>query len=1069
MSDNTDDLIISISTDQATLRRSIKRIEQDLGTLAGSVQKQFSAVGKSIDNSVSSTLQNRINNMVGIGKAASKEWTGALADQGKELERLRARYNPLFATINNYKTAVAEIKQAHAIGAISANEMATAISKERQAALASTAAIKGRNAALAATPEQRAVGGGNAYQTANIAAQFQDIAVSLQGGSKPLTVALQQGTQLSSVLATMGSGKQIIAGLGAAFASLVSPVSLVTIGLIAAGGAAYQYFTSVEDGGKESEKALKKEDELIQRVADKWGNLLPELKKYADERQKLLDTKEQKDASIAEADNQWTELRKTIGTTTAAYAEFLQTFNDQAADTAKVGALQKAYKELSDGIAKGTATSEQAKTVQEALLALMGETGIKAVGDFAKTFDGLATSIAGARTEADKLKSSPLFNEKVEKSRLPPLGTIGPVYSDNGKILTDPNEIDRYNKQQEDNRNPKIDTGRGLPVPVPLPTPKPVQLGEEPNKKAETAATKAANAYRDLQKAADDRIGQVKQEIDLLGKYGIEADAARFGLDLFQQAEDKGRSLSATQRAEIEKKVELYKQYSETLSKAKLSQDLLNDMRYDSLSKEDQKVTTTLRQYGLPEDLNSEQAGQIRQSIKTGELRDDLHSFASDFKNALLNNGGDIGKAFGDAIQNAALNQISKIADRFIDQIINGIIGSVGKSGGAANGISAAITGSIGGGSSAGGAAAASKAVVSSAGSAVDKAFTLFGANENTNTSSINSFLKQGGVDLNAAQTKWCAAFVNSSLEQVGIKGSGSQVANSFLDWGTKIDPSQILKGDVLVQNRGLGANQSGGHVGFATGATRYSGGQQQLEMLSGNLSDGVGKEWVSAMEVQARRATESAASLGGLTSSSRTAIDGLGQLGNGLGQFGQKLTTSSSSGGGGGGLFDWLGGLFGGKGVSPLSPNWAPNTTFGSFLGLADGGHVAGAGGPTDDAIPAMLSNGEYVINAAATRRHRRLLDAINSGSVAKLAKGGLAGPSLAPSGRGYGNDNVEIKIINNNGSKVSQTKRKTSSGQTIEMVIDDLVADKMSTPGSRSRTAVQSQFGLQGGLARR
>lgn len=122
MADNTDDLIISISTDQATLRRSIQRIERDLAGLSGSVQKQFTAVGKSIDNSISSTMQNRINAMVGIGTKASKEWTGALADQGKELERLRAKYNPLFATITQYKAAVAEIKQAHAVGAISANE-----------------------------------------------------------------------------------------------------------------------------------------------------------------------------------------------------------------------------------------------------------------------------------------------------------------------------------------------------------------------------------------------------------------------------------------------------------------------------------------------------------------------------------------------------------------------------------------------------------------------------------------------------------------------------------------------------------------------------------------------------------------------------------------------------------------------------------------------------------------------------------------------------------------------------------------------------------------------------------
>ncbi|MBY5785324.1 tail length tape measure protein [Rhizobium leguminosarum] len=1065
MSDNTDDLIISISTDQATLRRSIKRIEQDLGTLAGSVQKQFSAVGKSIDNSVSSTLQNRINSMVGIGKAASKEWNGALADQGKELERLRAKYSPLFATINQYKTAVADIKQAHALGAISANEMAAAISKERQAALASTAAIKGRNAALAATPAQRAAGGGG-FQTANIAAQFQDIAVTSAMGMNPLQIALQQGTQLSSVLATMGSGRQVVAGLAAAFTSLISPVSLVTIGLIAGGAAAIQYFSSVSMGGAKSEETLKKEAELIQQVAQKWGDVLPELKKYADERQKLVDQKEQKDAVAAAASQQWDELRKNIGLTQAKYAEFLQTFNDQAADTAKVGALQKAYKELSDGIANGTATSEQAKAVQTALLALMQETGIKAVGDFAKTFDVLAASIEKASDRAAKLKSDANFTDALTKSRLPTLGTLSPVYSDNGKLLTDPNEIDRYLKEQQENRNPTVDTGRGVPIPVPLPTAKPQQLGEEPNKAAETAAQKAANAYRDLQKAADDRIGQVQQEIDLLGKYGIEADAARFSLDLFQQAEDKGRSLSASQRAEIEKKVELYKQYSETLSKAKLSQDLLNDMRYDSLSKEDQKVTTTLRQYGLPEDLNSEQAGEIRQSIKTGELRDDLHSFASDFKNALLNNGGDIGKAFADAIQNAALNQISKIADRFIEQIINGIIGSVsGQPGGAAAGISGAITGAIGGGSSTG-SAAASKAVVSSAGSAVDKAFALFGANENTNTSSINSFLKQGGVDLNAAQTKWCAAFVNSSLEQVGIKGSGSQVANSFLDWGTKVDPSQILKGDVLVQNRGLSANQAGGHVGFATGATRFSGGQQQLEMLSGNLSDGVGKEWVSAMEVQARRATESAASLGGLTNSSRTAIDGLGQLGNGLNKFGSNLASAGAGGGGGGGWLQFLLGTpFAGSGQLAASGG----------VGLfADGGTIRGPGGPTSDSIPIMASNEEFIVNARQSKKHRALLHAINNGTIGHFAAGGLVGsaprmPSLAPSGRAYGNDNVEIKIINNNGSKVSQSKRKTSSGQTIEMVIDDMVADKMSTPGSRSRSAVQSQFGLQGGLARR
>jgi hypothetical protein len=43
-------------------------------------------------------------------------------------------------------------------------------------------------------------------------------------------------------------------------------------------------------------------------------------------------------------------------------------------------------------------------------------------------------------------------------------------------------------------------------------------------------------------------------------------------------------------------------------------------------------------------------------------------------------------------------------------------------------------------------------------------------------------------------------------------------------------------------------------------------------------------------------------------------------------------------------------------------------------------GGFVSGAGTARSDSIPAMLSNGEYVINARATAQNRSLLDAINA-----------------------------------------------------------------------------------------
>ena len=66
------------------------------------------------------------------------------------------------------------------------------------------------------------------------------------------------------------------------------------------------------------------------------------------------------------------------------------------------------------------------------------------------------------------------------------------------------------------------------------------------------------------------------------------------------------------------------------------------------------------------------------------------------------------------------------------------------------------------------------------------------------------------------------------------------------------------------------------------------------------------------------------------------------------------------------------------------------------SFFGFADGGFVSGPGTGTSDSIPAMLSNGEFVVNAAATQRFAPLLHSINSGSFGKFADGGMVGASM-------------------------------------------------------------------------
>jgi len=73
-----------------------------------------------------------------------------------------------------------------------------------------------------------------------------------------------------------------------------------------------------------------------------------------------------------------------------------------------------------------------------------------------------------------------------------------------------------------------------------------------------------------------------------------------------------------------------------------------------------------------------------------------------------------------------------------------------------------------------------------------------------------------------------------------------------------------------------------------------------------------------------------------------------------------------------------WGGGSGGGLNLGGL---------IGDLLGLgkapakADGGKVSGPGGPRDDNLLHWLSNGEFIVNAAATRNAQPLLEAINAG----------------------------------------------------------------------------------------
>lgn len=79
----------------------------------------------------------------------------------------------------------------------------------------------------------------------------------------------------------------------------------------------------------------------------------------------------------------------------------------------------------------------------------------------------------------------------------------------------------------------------------------------------------------------------------------------------------------------------------------------------------------------------------------------------------------------------------------------------------------------------------------------------------------------------------------------------------------------------------------------------------------------------------------------------------------------------------------------------STSTPGAGPggDRAYGGYVRRGTGGMIYGPGGPTEDLIPTMLSNGEYVIRASSVDKYGiQLMDMINMGKLDLMAKGGYS-----------------------------------------------------------------------------
>lgn len=154
----------------------------------------------------SSDVATRINAMTGVTGGIRRS-ADDIAAYGLELDRLRGKYNPIFAATQQYRQSLEEIRRAHAVGAISADEMAAAISRERQQALSSIASLKGRTAALRDSEQAAQQAARAAQEAARQQAAYAAQAEALRAKLDPMVAAQQRfNTELMQAERLLSAG-----------------------------------------------------------------------------------------------------------------------------------------------------------------------------------------------------------------------------------------------------------------------------------------------------------------------------------------------------------------------------------------------------------------------------------------------------------------------------------------------------------------------------------------------------------------------------------------------------------------------------------------------------------------------------------------------------------------------------------------------------------------------------------------------------------------------------------------------------------------------------------------------
>lgn len=482
--------------------------------------------------------------------------------------------------------------------------------------------------------------------TANLASQLNDIGVQLAGGQSPFLIMIQQGTQISQLFQqTGGNIKSFGSILTGAITSALNPFSLLTYAVIGLGGAAVQYFASVISGGEDANKVIEEQAKLVQNVAKTWGDAVPALQAYVDALANAKDAAELIKASEGLASDQWALARKEVENVNVAFAALLQDLRLAGESEETINSISDAFQNLRQKVEDGKATTQDMDAVTQALASTVYSAGIPSLADFASQFAGLGQTIAGATAQAMRFRQEALNALAIGKNG-PALGTLSPLFSENGKFQT-----------QESFQ----------PTDVPTPESRPlIELQGLPgeykadgslsgSKSRGGGSKRGANSYKDEVAGIKERTAALRESTaaqaavnPLVNDYGFALEKAKAEQKLLADAQRSGLTITPTLRDQI---AELATGYAQASVEAKQLSESQNQIK-----------------------KNAEEWASLEKDVFKG--------FISDLKD---------GKSGAEALSNA----LNKVADKLLDMALDGIFSTKSGTGGG-GGLFSSLLGGLG-------------------------------------------------------------------------------------------------------------------------------------------------------------------------------------------------------------------------------------------------------------------------------------------------------------------------------------------------------------------------------------